>query len=88
MLPWLLRGATPADDEKLASDLAEPGFHLKRTQPTGIESKDHMQKRGPACAALMAKRFHSLLIAGRRAVLKVSANHLFQPFHRVPGRRV
>ena len=26
---WLLRGAIPADDEKLASDVAGPGFHLK-----------------------------------------------------------
>lgn len=46
---WLLRGAILADDEKLASDLAGPGFHLKaNTNQLVIESKEHMQKRGQA----------------------------------------
>jgi hypothetical protein len=46
---WLLRGAISADDEKLASDLGAPGFHLKpNTNQLVIESKEHMQKRGQA----------------------------------------
>lgn len=40
---WLLRGAISADDEKPASDLAGPGFHLKaNTNQLVIESKEHM----------------------------------------------
>ena len=46
---WLLRGAISADDEKLASDLGAPGFHLKaNTNQLVIESKEHMMKRGQA----------------------------------------
>ncbi len=45
---WLPHGSLP-DDEKLASDLAAPGFHLKPgTGKLVIESKEHMQKRGQA----------------------------------------
>jgi len=36
---WLLRGAIISDDEKLASDLAGPGYHLKaNTNQLVIES--------------------------------------------------
>jgi hypothetical protein len=46
---WLLRGAIEAEDEKLASDLGGPGFHLKsNTNQLVIESKEHMLKRGQA----------------------------------------
>jgi hypothetical protein len=46
---WLLRGAIEAEDEKLASDLGAPGFHLKaNTTQLVIESKEHMMKRGQA----------------------------------------
>ena len=46
---WLLRGSLIADDEKLASDLGGPGFHLKaNTNQLVVESKEHMQKRGQA----------------------------------------
>ena len=46
---WLLHGAIPANDEKLALDLEAPGYHLKaNTNQLVIESKEHMMKRGQA----------------------------------------
>src|ERR1035437_7852058 len=44
---WLLHGAIP-DDEKLASDLAGPGYHINRSNQMVLESKADMQKRGQA----------------------------------------
>jgi hypothetical protein len=44
---WLLHGAIP-DDEKLASDLAGPGYHINRSNKLVLESKAEMQKRGQA----------------------------------------
>src|ERR1019366_6451541 len=44
---WLLHGAIP-DDEKLASDLAGPGYHINRSNQLVLESKADMQKRGQA----------------------------------------
>jgi hypothetical protein len=44
---WLLHGAIP-DDEKLASDLAGPGYHINRSNRLVLESKSDMQKRGQA----------------------------------------
>jgi hypothetical protein len=45
---WLPHGAIPADDEKLALDLAGPGAHIKANNQLVLESKADMQKRGLA----------------------------------------
>jgi hypothetical protein len=45
---WLPHGAIPADDEKLALDLASPGAHLWPNNQLVLESKDAMPKRGLA----------------------------------------
>lgn len=45
---WLLRGAVPKDDIRLAQDFAAPGFHLNQKQQLVLESKESMQKRGIA----------------------------------------
>lgn len=45
---WLLKGAIPRDDLRLAQDLAAPGFHLNVKQALVLESKESMQKRGVA----------------------------------------
>ncbi len=44
---WLLKGAI-ADDEKLAQDLAGPGYAVNRSNKLVLESKADMQKRGQA----------------------------------------
>jgi hypothetical protein len=43
---WLLHGALPVDDEKLALDLGSPGAHIRSNNQLVLESKDTMQKRG------------------------------------------
>jgi len=48
MKEWLTRGAIPADDIVLETDLAAPGSHLNRSDQLVLESKDAMQKRGVA----------------------------------------
>jgi hypothetical protein len=45
---WLLHGAIPADDEKLALDLGSPGAHIRPNNQLVLESKEAMQKRGLA----------------------------------------
>jgi hypothetical protein len=40
-------GAIP-DDEKIASDLAGPGYHINRINLLVLESKADMQRRGQA----------------------------------------
>lgn len=45
---WLLRGAIPLDDHRLAVDFAGPGFHLNQKNQLVLESKESMQKRGVA----------------------------------------
>ena len=47
MKDWLLHGAIP-DDEKLALDLAGPGYGINRSNRLVLESKADMQKRGQA----------------------------------------
>ena len=47
MKDWLLHGAIP-DDEKLASDLSGPGYHINRSNQLVLESKAEMRKRGQA----------------------------------------
>jgi hypothetical protein len=47
MKDWLLHGAIEAD-EKLAMDLAGPGYHINRSNLLVLESKADMQKRGQA----------------------------------------
>jgi hypothetical protein len=47
MKDWLLHGALEPD-EKLAADLAGPGFHINRSNLLVLESKADMQKRGQA----------------------------------------
>ena len=42
---WLLRGAIETD-EKMASDLAGPGYHINRSNLLVLESKADMAKRG------------------------------------------
>ena len=45
---WLLHGAIPLKDQKLADDFEGPGFHLNNKDQLVIESKEAMQKRGVA----------------------------------------
>jgi hypothetical protein len=45
---WLPRGSIPADDEKLALDLAGPGAHIRSNNQLVIESKQSMKDRGQA----------------------------------------
>lgn len=45
---WLPKGAIPKDDERLATDLGGPGFHLNNKHQLVLESKESMQKRGVA----------------------------------------
>jgi hypothetical protein len=47
MKDWLLHGAIQAD-EKMATDLAGPGYHINRSNLLVLESKADMQKRGQA----------------------------------------
>jgi phage terminase large subunit len=47
MKDWLLKGAIETD-EKMAMDLAGPGYHIYRNNLLVIESKADMQKRGQA----------------------------------------
>ena len=48
MKEWLDRGAIPADDTVLETDLTAPGSHLNRSDQLVLESKEAMQKRGVA----------------------------------------
>jgi hypothetical protein len=48
MKEWLLHGALPAEDEKLAPDLGSPGAHIRPNGQLVLESKEAMQKRGLA----------------------------------------
>jgi hypothetical protein len=45
---WLVTGAIPADDHRLSSDIAKPGYHLNQKNKLVIESKKSMQDRGEA----------------------------------------
>jgi hypothetical protein len=47
MKDWLLTGAVETH-EKMATDLAGPGYHINRSNLLVIESKADMQKRGQA----------------------------------------
>jgi hypothetical protein len=47
MKDWLLHGAIEKD-EKMAADLAGPGYHINRSNLLVLESKADMQKRGQA----------------------------------------
>jgi hypothetical protein len=47
MKDWLLHGAIEAD-EKMAADLAGPGYHINRSNLLVLESKADMQRRGQA----------------------------------------
>lgn len=47
MKDWLLKGAIP-DDERFASQIAAPGFHINSRGKLVIESKADMVKRGEA----------------------------------------
>ena len=47
MKDWLLTGAIETD-EKMATDLAGPGYHINRSNLLVLESKADMQKRGQA----------------------------------------
>ena len=49
MKDWLFHGAIEAD-EKMAADLAGPGYHINRSNPLVLESKADMQKRGQVLA--------------------------------------
>ncbi len=44
---WLLHGSIETD-EKMAADLAGPGYHINRSNQLVLESKADMQKRGQA----------------------------------------
>lgn len=48
MKEWLDRGAIPAEDPVLETDLTAPGSHLNRSDQLVLESKEAMQKRGVA----------------------------------------
>jgi hypothetical protein len=47
MKDWLLHGAIEGD-EKMAADLADPGYHINRSNLLVLESKADMQRRGQA----------------------------------------
>ena len=47
MRDWLLTGAIETD-EKMATDLSGPGYHINRSNLLVLESKADMQKRGQA----------------------------------------
>jgi hypothetical protein len=47
MKAWLLHGSIEAD-EKMAADLAGPGYHINRSNLLVLESNADMQKRGQA----------------------------------------
>jgi hypothetical protein len=47
MKDWLLKGGIESD-EKMAMDLAGPGYHINRSNLLVLESKADMQKRGQA----------------------------------------
>jgi hypothetical protein len=47
MKDWLIKGAIP-DDERFASQLAAPGYHINSRGKLVIESKADMVKRGEA----------------------------------------
>jgi hypothetical protein len=47
MKDWLLQGAIETD-EKMAADLAGPGYGINRRNLLVLESKAEMQKRGQA----------------------------------------
>lgn len=47
MKDWLLKGAIPNTD-KIAAELARPGYHQNRKSQLVLESKDDMKKRGEA----------------------------------------
>jgi hypothetical protein len=47
MKDWLLTGAIETD-EKMATDLAGPGYHINRSNLLVLESKADTQKRGQA----------------------------------------
>lgn len=44
---WLLKGAIP-DDERFATQLCGPGYHINKSNKLVIEAKEKMQKRGLA----------------------------------------
>jgi hypothetical protein len=46
MKDWLLLGALPKDDEKLAEQIALPGYHTNQSGKLVIESKADIQDRG------------------------------------------
>ena len=48
MKEWLKRGGIPNTHERLATDLAGPGFHLNKKNKLVLEAKESMQKRGVA----------------------------------------
>ena len=48
MKDWLERGAIPADDAVLETDLTAPGSHLNRSDQLVLESKEAMAKRNVA----------------------------------------
>jgi hypothetical protein len=45
MKDWLLSGAIETD-EKMATDLGDPGYHINRSNLLVLEGKADMQKRG------------------------------------------
>lgn len=45
---WLQRGGIEKMDQRLATDLGAPGYHLNQKNQLVLESKDSMQKRGVA----------------------------------------
>jgi len=47
MKDWMPTGGIETD-EKMAMDLADPGYHINRSNPLVLESKADMQRRGQA----------------------------------------
>jgi hypothetical protein len=48
MKEWLPRGCIDMKDQRLATDLTAPGFHLNTKNQLVLESKESMQKRNVA----------------------------------------
>src|SRR5450759_2284545 len=62
---WLLHGAIETD-EKMAMDLAGPGYHINRSNLLVLESKADMQKRGQASPDDFAARENLPCVANSR----------------------
>ena len=74
MKDWLAKGAV-SDDERLAQQIASPGYHINRSNKLVIEAKQEMQKRGLASP----DDADALALTFARAVAPVALNRPRRP---------